>query len=311
MIKVSIIGHREIKWNDSFATRAKGYLKAFKALGADADYYCLNKFHYQINNKETGFYYKAKKYNDVDLTFILSAHSNYVLSYFENFRMISMKSKCMVNNPEAFLNGKNKFLTGILLKKAGVAIPKTWMVTRSSWINVMDKLSYPVIIKKVIGSKGVGVMKFDSFSSLSSFFDYYFSGNNDPQGLIIQEYISESNATDFRVVVVNKKVILTMRRKGQNPKKNFRSNVAQGAIPSACKNDPVMSELAIKATEALGLFLSGVDIMKSKDGYKVLEVNSTPFIDVEQQISDQNLFKMIAKECLSLLTALPVNCKKY
>ena len=301
MFRVSILGHKAIKGNDSFSTRAKGYLKAFTALGADAGYYCLNNFHYQINGKKDGFYYEGGKFIDTDLTFILSAHSNYLLSYYDVFRLIKMKSGFMVNDPEALLNGKNKFLTGMLLKQAGVAVPRTWMVTKSSWNYVADKLSFPVIVKKVIGSKGVGVMKFDSFSSLSSFFDFYFKGNNDPQGLIVQEYISESNATDFRVVVVNRKVILTMRRKGQDPKKNFRSNVAQGAVPSACKTDPVMSALAIKATEALGLFLSGVDIMKSHDGYKVLEVNSTPFIDIEQEIADQNLFKLIAKECLNLL----------
>lgn len=300
MAKVRIIGHRNLKGNDSFSLRAKGYLKAFKAFGADVEYNNINKFHYRINNRKIDVFYEGKRFDDVDMIFILSASSRFLLSYYELFNFFKIKSKRIINSPDAFLNGKNKFLTSMLLKRAGIAVPQTWVVTCSSWKQVIDKLSFPAVVKKVIGSKGVGVMKFDSYSSLASFFDFYFSGNHDPQGLIVQEFIKESHATDFRVVVVNKKAILIMRRKGLNPEKNFRSNVAQGAKPSAYKMDPVIAELAIKATDALGLFLSGVDIMKSKNGYKVLEVNSTPFIDVEQEIADRNLFKLIARECLNL-----------
>jgi len=304
MTKVIIIGTREIRGDDPASLRAKGYLKAFKDLGANAEYCCIKKFHYHISPKKFEIYYDGRIFGKADIIFVLSANSRFLLGYFELFRLLKLKARYIINSPESFLNGKNKFLTSVILKQAGVAVPQTWMVSGLSWRRIIGKLKFPVIIKKVTGSKGVGVMKFDSYNSLESFFDFYFSGNEDPQGLIIQDYIKESNATDFRLVVVNKKVIVTMMRKGQDPEKNFRSNLAQGAKQSAGRTDPVMSDLAIRATEAMGLFLSGVDIMKTKDGYKVLEVNSTPFIDndrIERQVAGRNIFKTIAGECLSLM----------
>lgn len=300
-VKVRIIGSRKIKTYGNFSARAKGYLEAFKKLGAEVEYNNLNKFHYKITDKKFALYHENKPFEDVDLIFVLTINPNFLLSYFELFKILQTRTKHFINSPDALLNGKNKFVTSLLLQKAGVATPKTFMITRSSWKNIIDDLKFPIIIKKIDGSRGVGVMKFDSLNSLSSFLDFHFHKNNNPQGLLVQEYIEESQATDYRVVVVNKKVILTMKRKGEDPQKNFRSNVAQGAAPSFYEADAKMAEIAIKSTEALGLFLAGVDIMESKDGYKVLEVNSTPFIDIEQKIAKTNLFEQIAQECLSLL----------
>jgi len=301
MTKVTIIGNVRINGRKSYKERATGYMDAFRNLGAQVEYKNIHRFSYKVARGGVAVSYDGKPFGDTDIIFVHAINSDFLLQYLESFRLLKTKCKVIVNSPESILNAKNKFATAVLLKKAGVPIPKTGLVTSMTWKNAADGMSFPVIVKKVSGSRGMGVMKFDSYNSLTSFFDFYFKGNRDPQGLLVQEYIRESDATDYRVVVVNGKVIFTMQRKGPDPEKNFRSNVAQGAIPSAFQADKKMINIAIKANKALGLFYSGVDIMKAKDGYKVLEVNCTPFTEVEQSVSDKNLYEAIAKECLGLL----------
>jgi len=302
MFKVIIIGNRDFKnASKSYVDRANGYIQAFEKLGMTAEYNNIHKFHYELANNKVEIFYRGKPFEPVDLILVHSVDSDFLLGYYEILRILKGQTKHMINTPEAILNGKNKFITGLRLEENGVPTPKTLLVNRASWKNVMDQLTFPVIVKKVSGSRGVGVMKFDSFNSLGSFLDYYFKNNGDPQGILLQEFVEEAHATDFRVVVANQKVIFTMKRQGKNSAKNFRSNVAQGGEASAYKADAKMADIAIKATNALGLFLSGVDVIKSKAGYKILEVNCTPFIDVEQLVADENLFDSIAVECQKLL----------
>jgi len=53
-------------------------------------------------------------------------------------------------------------------------------------------------------------------------------------------------------------------------------------------------QLAVKATEVLGLRCAGVDIIRSKSGPKVLEVNSSPGLEgIEQATNVDIAGKMI------------------
>ena len=47
------------------------------------------------------------------------------------------------------------------------------------------------------------------------------------------------------------------------------------AIPRKAKMDSEMAEIAIKATESLGLEYAGIDIADTKEGYMILETNPT------------------------------------
>ena len=76
---------------------------------------------------------------------------------------------------------------------------------------------------------------------------------------------------DYRVIVVGGRAIGAEFRKG----KDWKSNVAQGAVPRRAKMDSEMEEIATKATEVLGLEYAGIDIADTKEGYMILETNPT------------------------------------
>ena len=92
--------------------------------------------------------------------------------------------------------------------------------------------------------------------------------------LLIQEYVAERPGTDIRVIVVGGRSLGAMRRTAKLGR--FRANVHQGAIVEPIALDERMEWLALRATEAMGLEIAGVDLVECTDGYSVIEVNSGP-----------------------------------
>jgi ribosomal protein S6--L-glutamate ligase len=68
-----------------------------------------------------------------------------------------------------------------------------------------------------------------------------------------------------------------MRR--QAPPGEVRSNLHRGAIATKTKLTPEERSTAVRAARALGLNVSGVDIIRSKRGPLVMEVNSSPGLE--------------------------------
>jgi ribosomal protein S6--L-glutamate ligase len=59
----------------------------------------------------------------------------------------------------------------------------------------------------------------------------------------------------------------------------FRSNLHRGGSAVGVELEPAYAATAIHAAEVLGLNIAGVDMIPSKDGPMVLEVNSSPGLE--------------------------------
>jgi ribosomal protein S6--L-glutamate ligase len=80
--------------------------------------------------------------------------------------------------------------------------------------------------------------------------------------------------------------------KRQSLTDDFRSNLHQGGEGTAIKLTDEEEKVAIKAARAMGLSICGVDMMRSKRGPLVLEVNSSPGFGIEQ-VTDRNVAEKI------------------
>jgi len=92
--------------------------------------------------------------------------------------------------------------------------------------------------------------------------------------IMVQEYIAESEGRDTRVFVVGDKAIAGMERSAQA--EEFRSNVELGGITRAVEVSDKYAKIAVASAKALGLEVAGVDIIETKHGPAVLEVNGNP-----------------------------------
>jgi ribosomal protein S6--L-glutamate ligase len=95
--------------------------------------------------------------------------------------------------------------------------------------------------------------------------------------IMVQQFIKEADATDIRALVIGEKVVAAMKRQG--PPGEFRSNLHRGGLGERVRITPQERAMAVKAARTLGLNVCGVDMIRSKQGPLVMELNSSPGIE--------------------------------
>jgi len=195
------------------------------------------------------------------------SHSTSILRHFRNNLGIYT-----ANSPEGIINASNKLKTLQLCSAAGLKTPKTIMVDRPKNIDaIIKQIGLPIVVKFVSGSKGYGVSILETKLAAKSTIESFHRTRSK---FLIQKYI-ESNGTDIRAFIVDGEVIASYERKA--PKNDFRSNLSSGGSGKKINLTQSEKDFCVTASKAVGLNISGVDIIKSKSGYiYLIEVNSNP-----------------------------------
>ena len=74
---------------------------------------------------------------------------------------------------------------------------------------------------------------------------------------------------------------------------DFRSNLHAGGKASKTKITKEERKIAKQATKAMGLNIAGVDILRSIEGPKVIEVNSSPGLQGIEKVNKINIASLI------------------
>lgn len=180
-----------------------------------------------------------------------------------------------VVSADAILQSRDKWTCFQVLSSAKIPVPKTVLGMTSNFESILAGFNNgPVIIKILEGTHGNGVILAETYqSALSTMETLKTAGVK----FVIQEFIEESNGTDLRVIVIDGKVIAAMKR--QSKAGDFRSNLHRGGSAEIIKLSYEEENIAIRAAKALRLGVCGVDILQSKKGPLVLEINSTPGLE--------------------------------
>ncbi|WP_338794107.1 30S ribosomal protein S6--L-glutamate ligase [Bernardetia sp. Wsw4-3y2] len=190
-------------------------------------------------------------------------------------RQFEMQGTLCANSSESISQSRDKLRSLQLLSKIGVGIPKTVFASfpKNNEVDMLIKEvgGTPVIIKVLEGTQGLGVVLAETDQAAKSTIEA-FSGIK--QNILIQEFIEESGGADIRAFVVDGKVVGSMKRQGKEGE--FRSNLHRGGASTIIELSEIESQTAIKAAQAMGLCVAGVDILVSSRGPLVLEVNSSP-----------------------------------
>lgn len=197
-------------------------------------------------------------------------------------RQFEMQGVFTATSSISIVRARDKLRTIQLLARAGVGIPKTIF---SRGIADSDALveelgGPPVIIKLARGTHGRGVVLAESRKAARSVLQGFYLMDDDGTNILLQEYIEESAGTDIRAFVVGGQVVASMKR--QSLTDDFRSNLHQGGEGTVIKLTDEERKTAVKAAKAMGLSIAGVDMMRSKRGPLVLEVNASPGFGIEK-----------------------------
>jgi ribosomal protein S6--L-glutamate ligase len=191
-------------------------------------------------------------------------------------RQFEMMGVFPANDSQAIAKSRDKLRSFQLLSRHDIGIPPTAFARRREDVrSAIRKVGgTPVILKLLEGTQGTGVILAESVKSAESVLDAMHLLR---QNILIQAFVEESHGTDLRAIVVGQRVVAAMSR--QAVEGEFRSNLHRGGSARGVILEPAFAETAVHAAQVLGLNIAGVDMIPSKEGPMVLEVNSSPGLE--------------------------------
>lgn len=191
-----------------------------------------------------------------------------VLRHFER------QGVAIANSPAAVESVADKLHTLQVVAGAGLPAPKTILGKFPVDVGLVEReLGFPVVVKKLKGTRGNGVVlcqdrsQFDDLANL-------LDGGAPGADFLFQQYIRASHGRDVRVLVVSGQVVAAMER--QSSDGGFKSNISLGGHGRPFTPPPEMADLALKVARSLDLDIAGIDILFDEHGYRVCEANSAP-----------------------------------
>ena len=205
-------------------------------------------------------------------------------------RQFSNTGAYCLNEANAIGASRDKLLAHQLLARERIGMPLTAFANSPK--DTKDLISLvggaPVVLKLLQSSQGKGVVLADSRKSAESLVDAF-------RGLdahfLLQEFVAEAAGRDTRCFVIGNKVVAAIQR--QAAEGEFRSNLHRGGTAEAVRLTREERAVARRAAATIGLNVAGVDILRTSDGPKVLEVNSSPGLEGIERATSKDIAGMM------------------
>ena len=242
-----------------------------------------------INAEQPGIYIDDKPLAHYDAVVPRIGASMTVYGLAVLRQLAAMGCFCL-STPDAIAISRDKLLAHQTLARFRLPMPTT-----AYGYSVKDNKTLldlaggpPVVIKLLTSTQGRGVMLAETAKSALSAIGALRSLD---ANFLVQQYIGEAAGADIRCFVIGGKVVAAMQRQSAN--EDFRANVHLGGSAVPVRLDKEERRLASRAARALGLAVAGVDLIRSKNGPKVLEVNSSPGLEGIEAISGKDIAGLI------------------
>lgn len=191
-------------------------------------------------------------------------------------RQFEMMNIYCVNRSLAITRSRDKLRCLQLLSSKGLGLPVTGFSHSPGDIKDLIKMvgGAPLVIKLLEGTQGIGVVLAETSKAAESVIEAFLGLK---ANIMVQEYIKESKGADIRCFVVGGKVVAAMQRKAKSGE--FRSNIHRGGTSSVVELTAKERKVAVMAAELIGLNVAGVDMLRSKRGPLIMEINSSPGLE--------------------------------
>ncbi len=166
----------------------------------------------------------------------------------------------------------DKLLTSIALAENNIPQPEVRVAfTEQSALQAIEDMGYPVVLKPAVGSWGRLISKINDRDAAEAILEHKkILGSYHHSIYYIQKYV-EKKGRDIRSFVVGNDCIAAIYRKS----KHWITNTARGGIATNCKVTQELSDLSLKAAEAVGGGVVAIDLFETEKGLSVNEVNYT------------------------------------
>jgi len=205
-------------------------------------------------------------------------------------RQFEMMGTFCVNESVAISRSRDKLRSLQLLSRKGIGLPRTGFANKPDDIKDLIKNvgGAPLVIKLLEGTQGIGVVLAETNKAAESIIEAFMGVKTN---ILVQEFIAEAGGADIRCFVVGDKVVAAMKRQGAEGE--FRSNLHRGGSATIMRLTKDERATAVNAAKAMGLNVCGVDLLQSKSGPVVMEVNSSPGLEGIESSTDKDVAGLI------------------
>lgn len=241
----------------------------------------------QLFNKKRVFlkqYYRMFANNDVERltkTPTIDLTDSVVVRWGTKEQIVTDNKTIVYNQSKAIANATDKRLSRQIFIENGVSTPV--LVTPDNF----EESYLPIVARPLVHSKG---KNFVTLANRDEFVRHYNSKN---EGWYYSQFINKER--EFRVHCAHGKVLVLMEKSNPN-NGNIAWNRAQNDTEPFeyvtwtqidDQNLKCVLEEGLKATAAVGLDMSGVDVMLCGDTAYVLEVNTAPTLNTSPYVAER------------------------
>ncbi len=239
----------------------KAIARAASALGADMELIHLHGFHALIGR------------GDGVPPVVLQRSISHYAALSSTLVLESMGAR-VVNDSRSTAAANDKIWSAVLMSRAGVPLPATGVAwSMEAALRLAEEMGYPVVVKPSNGSWGRMVARADDEEDLRTIIEHReHIPLPEMKVHLLQEYVPKPGR-DIRVTVVGGRPVAGIYRYSEH----WITNTARGGRAEPAPVEGELGEIAVKAAEAVGLEIAGVDVFEHPErGYLVNEVNPVP-----------------------------------
>ena len=250
-------------------------VEAAEKAGHQIDVVNTTKVYVNITSHKPELRYKGESLEGYDAVIprIGASITFYGLAVLRQFEMMGVWP---LNESVAIGRSRDKLRSLQLLARKGIGLPVTAFAHSDDFADDVIEIAggAPVVIKLLEGTQGIGVVLGETHNSAKSVIQAF---RGVKVNIMVQEFIKEAGGSDIRCLVIGDRVIASMKRQGA--KGDFRSNLHRGGSAEVIKITPEERSTATRAASIMGLNVCGVDLLRSKHGPVVMEINSSPGLE--------------------------------
>ena len=190
-------------------------------------------------------------------------------------RQFELMGVLAANGSQAIRRARDKLRSFQILAQRGLELPVTSFAHSVKDVDdLIEIVGVPLVVKLLEGTQGTGVVLAETKSAARSVITAFRQLD---ANILVQQFIREARGSDIRAFVVDRRVVAAIKR--QAAPGEFRSNLHRGGTAMETRLTPQERAMAIRAARTLGLRIAGVDLVRSKRGPLILEVNASPGLE--------------------------------
>jgi ribosomal protein S6--L-glutamate ligase len=264
-------------------------LYSHQRFGHEIDIINTTQVYVNITSHNPELRYKGTKLEGYDAVIprIGASITFYGLAVLRQFEMMGVWP---LNESVAIGRSRDKLRALQLLARKGIGLPVTAFAHSDDFADDVIAIAggAPVVIKLLEGTQGIGVVLGETHNSAKSVIEAF---RGVKVNIMVQEFIKEAGGSDIRCLVIGDRVIAAMKRQGAEG--DFRSNLHRGGNAKLIKITPEERSTATRAANIMGLNVCGVDLLRSKHGPVVMEINSSPGLEGIENATGTDIAKEI------------------